>query len=477
MNRKGRVIIVSNRLPTVITQEGDRWGITAGSGGLITALAPVVKKNGGLWIGWPGCGDEAPLHELLDEFSSREGYRPVPVPLSQDSVDKYYLGFSNETLWPLFHDLLGHCRFSLENWHAYVDVNRRFADVVAEVTGPDDFVWVQDYQLAMVGAHLRRMQVERRLGYFLHIPFPAPDLFRRLPWKTELIQALLEYDLVGFQTLRDRRNFINSAMTFLPEVEVTSRHRHFTMLRCGDRQVKVGHFPISIDFDEFNGPAASREVEEAAWYLHENFGTRQLVLGIDRLDYTKGIPERFLAFERALEKYPDLKEKVSLLQVAVPSRTEVPEYQLLKEQLDQLAGRINARFSEAGWTPIHYVFRSLDKIQLLGHYRTAEIALITPLRDGMNLVAKEYCAASVDNRGVLILSEFAGAADQMGNNALVVNPYDVDGIADAIHLAYSMPAEERRRRMQALRDDIRRHDVHRWVKNFFSSFAETGDQA
>jgi trehalose 6-phosphate synthase len=204
-------------------------------------------------------------------------------------------------------------------------------------------------------------------------------------------------------------------------------------------------------------------VAEAAWYLHENLQGRQLVLGIDRLDYTKGVPERFLAFERVLERYPDLKQRISLLQVVVPSRTLVPEYQSLKEQLDQLAGRINARFSEAGWIPIHYVFRSLDRTQLLAHYRASEIALITPLRDGMNLVAKEYCAASVDSNGVLILSEFAGAADQLGRGALLVNPYDLDGTADAIYRAFTMAPEERRRRMDLLRADIRRNDVHRWV--------------
>jgi trehalose 6-phosphate synthase len=458
-----RLVIVSNRLPIVLDEEAGDWRITPGSGGLVTALAPIMRRNAGLWVGWPGCGEEAPLNDLFAEFGRLEGYRLHAVPLSAEEEERYYRGFSNETLWPLFHDLLGHCHFNPENWQTYVEVNRRFAETVDEVSGPDDFIWIHDYQLALVGAHLRKLEVRQTLAYFLHIPFPSLDLFRRLPWKNEILRGLLAFDLIGFQTLRDRRNFVNSATALIPEVEVIARQHYHTLLRYGDRVLRVGHFPISIDFAEFDGTARTHEVAEAAWYLHENLQGRQLVLGIDRLDYTKGVPERFLAFERVLERYPDLKQRISLLQVVVPSRTLVPEYQSLKEQLDQLAGRINARFSEAGWIPIHYVFRSLDRTQLLAHYRASEIALITPLRDGMNLVAKEYCAASVDSNGVLILSEFAGAADQLGRGALLVNPYDLDGTADAIYRAFTMAPEERRRRMDLLRADIRRNDVHRWV--------------
>jgi trehalose 6-phosphate synthase len=316
------------------------------------------------------------------------------------------------------------------------------------------------------------MGIQDRLAFFLHIPFPSPDLFRRLPWKKSLIKGLLSYDQIGFQTLRDRRNFVQTATALLPEAEVVSRHRHHTLLKWGERVIKVGHYPISIDFDEFDEGARSHEVEDAAWYLHENLRGRQLVLGVDRLDYTKGIPERFLAFERALEKYPELIKRVSLLQVVVPSRTLVPDYADLKEQLDQLAGRINARFGQPEWLPIHYVFRCLKRVQLLARYRTSEIALITPLRDGMNLVAKEYCASSVENNGVLILSEFAGAADQLGKHALLVNPYDTDGTADAIYQAFTMDPEERRQRMTNLRSEIRRNDVHRWLRRFVESSEE-----
>lgn len=467
-----RLLIISNRLPTVITQDQDEWSVKPGTGGLVTALAPVMRKNQGVWIGWPGCGDEAPLEKLLREFKDQQGYQLVPVPLSEEDVERYYRGFSNATIWPLFHDLLGFCRFDLTDWQAYNAVNQKFAAVVAEQGEKDDFIWVHDYQLMLVGTHLREMGIRDRLAFFLHIPFPSPDLFRRLPWKKSLIKGLLSYDQIGFQTLRDRRNFVQTATALLPEAEVVSRHRHHTLLKWGERVIKVGHYPISIDFDEFDEGARSHEVEDAAWYLHENLRGRQLVLGVDRLDYTKGIPERFLAFERALEKYPELIKRVSLLQVVVPSRTLVPDYADLKEQLDQLAGRINARFGQPEWLPIHYVFRCLKRVQLLARYRTSEIALITPLRDGMNLVAKEYCAGSVENNGVLILSEFAGAADQLGKHALLVNPYDTDGTADAIYQAFTMDPEERRQRMTNLRSEIRRNDVHRWLRRFVESSEE-----
>ncbi len=470
-NPHQRLIVVSNRLPIVVSQEEDQWQIKPGSGGLVTALSPVLKQHRGLWIGWPGSGDEAPLDELFDRFSDEQQYQLHGVTLSDEEVEKYYLGFSNKTLWPLFHDLLGHCHFNEENWPCYGAVNRRFAEAIAEVSTPDDFIWVHDYQLALVGSHLRDLGIRQSLAFFLHIPFPAPDLFRRLPWKTELLRGLLDYDLIGFQTLRDRRNFVNSVLAFVPETEVLSRQRYFTLLRYNGRTLKIGHFPISIDFAQFDAAARSPEVTDAAWYLHEHLGGRQLVLGIDRLDYTKGIPERFLAFERALEKYPEIRTNLSLIQVVVPSRIDVAEYQQLKDELEGMAGRINGRFAEPGWVPIHYLYRSLDPVQLFAYYRTSEIALVTPLRDGMNLVAKEYCACSIERKGVLILSEFAGAADRLGKGALLVNPYDIEGTADAIFQAYSMAHEERLRRMGMLRAEIRRNNVYRWVGWFL---AETG---
>ncbi|KIH77686.1 trehalose 6-phosphate synthase [Geoalkalibacter ferrihydriticus] len=463
-----RLIAVSNRLPIVVKEEDGRWQLEAGAGGLVTALSPVLKGHRGMWIGWPGCDEAAPLDELVGRFAAEEGYGLGTVPLTQEEVEEYYEGFSNMTLWPLFHDLLGLCQFNPRHWEAYVKVNRRFAEVTATRVEEEDLIWVQDYQLMLMGGRLRELGVKNPLAFFLHIPFPSLDLFRRLPWKMEILRGLLEFDLVGFQTLRDRRNFVACARELLPELRAEVRRRT-TLLRWDEREIRVGHFPISIDFSEFNNHARSRDVADAAWYLHEHYENRQLILGVDRLDYTKGIPERLLAFERALERYPELHGKMNLVQIVVPSRTQVPEYQLLKDQLDQLAGRINARFGQAGWIPIHYMFRSLDRVQLLAHYRAAEIALITPLRDGMNLVAKEYCAASVDNNGVLILSEFAGAAEELGKGAVLVNPYDIDGTAEAIRRACTMEQGERQRRMRMLRASVQRNNVHRWVEYFVNS--------
>ena len=461
-----RLIVVSNRLPIVISKENDQWGIQPGSGGLITALAPILKESESLWIGWPGTSGKTPIKRLLDQFGSEQGYKLVGIPLSQQEIERYYWGFSNGTLWPLLHDLLGYCKFNLEDWQTYVAVNKKFARAIKKLNRENDIIWVHDYQLSMVGYFLKKLKVRQPLAYFHHIPFPSLDLLRRLPWKTEYTKALLAFDLLGFQTLRDRRNFVNTVTSLISEASILQRQRNFTLIKYGERIIQARNLPISIDFNEFNNAAHSPEVQDAAWYLHENLHERQLMLGIDRLDYTKGIPERFLAFELALEKYPELKQKISLLQVVVPSRTLDSYYQKLKEQLEQMTGRINARFGDAGWIPIHYIFRSLDNTQLIAHYRTSEIAFITPLRDGMNLVAKEYCACSVENNGVLILSEFAGAADQLGEKALLVNPYDIEKTADTIYQAFTMPLEERQQRMRWLRNQIQRNDVHQWLRYF-----------
>ncbi|PLY10965.1 MAG: trehalose-6-phosphate synthase [Desulfuromonas sp.] len=457
------MITVSNRLPIVVSQTEQGPKIRAAAGGLVTALTPVLRKHQGMWIGWPGCPEDPTLQKQMDEFTGKHGYSLQGVDLTEAQVDQFYYGFSNETLWPLFHDLLGHCHFSAEHWKCYQEVNELFAEQIIKSAPADKMVWVHDYQLLLVGAALKSRGFKAPIKFFLHIPFPSPDLFRRLPWRRQIIEAMMEYDLIGLQTLHDRKNFVACVREFYMEVEAETRRR-YTLLLWRGRKVKVGHYPISIDFDEFDQQARSEEVAEKAWFLHENLEDRQLVLGIDRLDYTKGVPERFLAFERLLEKYPELRSKVSLLQVVVPSRTLVPEYQQLKNQLDQLAGRINSSFGEPGWVPIHYVFRSLNRVELLAHYRACEIGLITPLRDGMNLVAKEYCAASIDNNGVLVLSEFAGAADQMKKHALLVNPYDVEGMADTLYEAVKMPLIERTRRMKMLRSGIRRNDVYQWVE-------------
>lgn len=466
-----RLVVVSNRLPIVIDRLDGEAHVRASTGGLVTALSPVMERENGVWVGWLG-EDAAELEEsILDDFTLHHSYSLTPVSLKRQDIERYYHGFSNRTIWPLFHDLLGYCKFDLENWRAYDRVNRTFAEATARVLCPEDTIWVHDYQLMLVGAHLRSLGVKHPLSYFLHIPFPSIDLFRRLPWKNEVVRGLLQYDHLGFQTLRDRRNFIECVKSLIGEVKIKARTR-YSLIHYGDRTIRAGNYPISIDFNEFSDAAATKEVAREAELFHEQFSARCLVLGIDRLDYTKGLSERFLALERALDKYPDLRGNLSLFQVVVPSRTHVPEYVDLKDELERLVGRINGRFGETilrqrRWVPIHYLYGRLNRVQLLGCYRACDIALITPLRDGMNLVAKEYCASQIGGEGVLILSEFAGTAEQLHKGSIIVNPYDREKTADAIYEAFRMGKTERKKRMASLRSEVRRNDVHQWVRWFF----------
>ncbi len=463
--RARRLVVVSNRLPVRAERDAGGWRIVPGAGGLVTALAPLLRDRGGMWIGWTGTDEDHPEVRAAVEESAEAGYTLRTVPLDAGDVALYYRGFANEVLWPLFHDLAARCVFEPAYWERYRAVNERFAATVARATEPDDFVWVQDYHLLGLAGALRRAGVERDLGLFLHIPFPPPDIFLKLPWRRELVEELLAFDLIGFQTVRDRANFVQCVRALLRDGRVVGRGQ-VVRLAVGGRMVRVGAFPISIDFREFARGAASSDVAREAWYLHERLPDRTIVLGVDRLDYTKGIPERIRAIELALERHPELHGRVTFVQVAVPSRADVPEYDALKRRIDELVGRVNGRFTRTGWTPIHYLYRSLSRPELLAHYRAAEVALVTPLKDGMNLVAKEYCAADVDRRGALILSEFAGAAPQLARGALLVNPHDVAGVAGAIREAVEMPAGERRERMDAMRAQIRRHDIHRWADTY-----------
>lgn len=464
-----RLVVVSNRLPVVLAKDKDqRWQIEPGHGGLVTALAPVLRNRGGVWVGWPGTVAESGLDEALSVASMKVGYELRPVTLTDEEIDGFYYGFSNEIVWPLFHDLQSRCNFDPSYWNTYRDVNRKFVRVITESTRPGDYLWVHDYHLMLLAPELRLKGFRGEVGFFLHIPFPPLDLFVKLPWRFQILRALLEYDLIGFQTSRDRRNFIQCIRTLIRDVDVEGRGR-VMLVRAGGREIRVGVFPVGIDYRSFSRDAGAKEVAEAAWYIHEHLPERQIILGVDRLDYSKGIPDRLEAFRTALIRYPDLCGKVSLVQVVVPSRENIPEYQLLKTEIEQLVSQINGEFTESGWIPIHYVFRSLSRTELLAHYRTAEIGLVTPLKDGMNLIAKEYCACSLEENCVLILSEFAGAAAQLQRGALLVNPYDVEGVADAIHRALNMNAVERRLRMRRLRQSVRRHDIFWWVDSFLQA--------
>jgi trehalose 6-phosphate synthase len=470
--KRHRLIVVSNRLPLVFkkTEQG-AWRAESGSGGLVSALVPVLRNRGGTWIGWPGTAEgDGDLNEALDAASAQAGYSLRPVSLSAADVRDFYLGFSNEVVWPLFHDLPSLCNFEPAYWRSYQSVNRKYAQAILDNGASDsDFVWVHDYHLMNVGMELRALNSNARTGFFLHIPFPPPDLFLKMPWCAQIISALLSYDLVGFQTLRDRRNFLGCVRALAPEVEVEGRG-HMLTARVGNRVVGVGHFPISIDFAEYAKRASVAEVADKVAELRRLLPKRRLVLGIDRLDYTKGIPHRLRAFYSLMQRHPELRERISLIQVVVPSRVDIPSYHALKTEIEQLAARINGEFQRpGGWVPVWYVYSSLTSLELLAYYRAADIALITPLKDGMNLVAKEYCACSIESDCTLILSKFAGAAAQLGEGALLVNPFDVEGVADAIKQAYEMDPAERRARMRRMRHSIRRMDIYEWVNSFMKA--------
>lgn len=441
-----------------------------GSGGLVTAMAPVLRNRGGLWIGWPGIPEVEGLdfEALLNDAAKDSGYTFKPVSLTREEVDGFYYGFSNEILWPLFHDLQTRCNFNPSYWNMYQKVNRKFAEAISRNAMDEDHIWIHDYHLMTVGRELHEIGIDSKIGFFLHIPFPPLDLFIKLPWRFQILHALLSYDLIGFQTQRDRRNFVQCVRTMLSDVPVRGKGQVLTA-QVDAREVRIGNFPISIDYDEFSQTAATEAVSERAREIRDNLTARYIVLGVDRLDYTKGIPERLAAFRLMLERYPELHRHISLVQVVVPSRMHIPKYHDLKIEIEQLISEINGRFTQSGWIPIHYIFQSLDRTELLAYYRAADIALVTPLKDGMNLVAKEYCASNVEEKGLLILSEFAGAAAQMHKSALLVNPYDVESIAEALYYATRMDLGERKRQMQALRRGVRKTDIFWWVDSFLNA--------
>lgn len=464
-----RLVIVSNRLPIVLTRGNlGQWQVQPSSGGLVTALTAVLRGRGGLWLGWPGPLEDVDLHHLLIVASQSLGYMLKPVSLTKEEIDQYYFGFSNEIMWPLFHDLQSRCNFDPAYWNMYQAVNRKFAQVIADNARTNDYLWVQDYHLMLVARELRRMGVENKLGFFLHIPFPSPDIYTKLPWRAQILEAMLEYDLVGFQTPRDRNNFIHCVEAMLKGPRVDARRRVSGII-TPTREIVVGSFPISIDFKDFARRAASYMVAKKAGELREAMPNCQIILGVDRLDYSKGIPEKLRAFRNALERFEELRGEIVLLQIVVPSREDIAEYRALRAEIESLVGEINGEFTQPGWIPIHYMFRSLEQTDLLAYYRAADVALITPLKDGMNLVAKEYCVANIDKHGVLILSEFAGAATQLRRNSLLVNPYDIEGVAYAIHRAYDMSAGERQMRMQRLRQSIAKRDIFWWVDSFLQA--------
>ena len=472
---KGRVINVSNRLPVLIRKYAGGTRLERSSGGLATALEAGWRDQPGVWIGWAGTGPDEAIEPLLVRAAYRRSYSLRSVALTDEDIAKFYSGFANEIIWPLFHDMPSRCNFDPEYWATYQQVNRKFANVVAETAQEDDFVWVHDYHLMLTAVSLRQAGVRARMGFFLHIPFPSPDVFEKLPWKKPILKALLEFDVIGFQGDRDRSNFASCLERLLPEASVERGSPHL-LVGLEGRQSVVGAFPIGIDFESFAHDAEQPEIAAHSAEIRRRVSDDVLVLGVDRLDYTKGIPERLKSFRLLLRRFPEMRGHITLVQVVVPSREEIPNYKHLRREVELLVSQINGEFTEPGWVPVHYIHRNLGRDELLAYYRAADIGLVTPLKDGMNLVAKEFCAAQIDERGVLIVSEFAGAGSELRSGAIVVNPNDFSEVAQALYDAAHMDGEEKRCRMRLLRQIVKDHNVHRWIRSFLQAIpsAEPG---
>ena len=471
-----RLVIVSNRLPVVMKKVGkNTYKFKPAAGGLVTAMNPILKKRGGVWIGWAGDYKEENINtkELLKNRRKEAGYDIIPIELSITNYNLYYEGYSNEVLWPLFHNFSTYCVFKPEFYKAYSEVNKKFADTVFENLNKSDFVWIHDYHLIKVAGYLREMGVTNRIAYFLHIPFPPLETFMRMPHKQVLLDALLEYDLVGFQTEQDKKNFIDVVykLTDLKHSEVESGT--ICKITVGSREVNVGSFAISIDYDEFSEGTKKKKVLRKSKELKEIYPDQLLMLGIDRLDYTKGIPQKLKAYRMLLEENPQLRGRIKLIQILVPSREDVEQYAELKSEIERLVGQINGSFSQPGWIPVQYRHGALKREEILTYYRTCEVALVTPLKDGMNLVAKEYCACRNNESGVLILSEFAGAMQQLKCGALVVNPFDIESLVLAMKRAISMSKEEQKERILKLQQNIRSYDIYWWVDFFLDAARKT----
>lgn len=457
-----RLLLVSNRLPVTVKAEKDTVSVVRSSGGLATGLSGPHARSGGVWIGWPGDVSRLSSAQRAKVESQLAEQRCVPLYLSASEVSRYYEGYSNRVLWPLSHYLPDRVPRQDRDWDSYAKVNERFAELVARHYQPGDTIWVHDYQLMLVPGLLRQRLPEARIGYFHHIPFPSSELFRMLPHREELVRGLLGADVVGFHTPSYVHHFSSTLLRVLG-LEADIDHVSYE-----GRSVRLGAFPMGIDATSFERLALDSGVLEEVRVTRERSAGQRLLVGIDRLDYTKGIPRRLLAVQRLLEREPSLRGHLRFIQVAVPSRTQVEDYAAYRDKVNELVGRINGLYGSVHNVPVHYLYRSFNERQLVALYRAADVMLVTPIRDGMNLVAKEFCAARPDEDGVLILSEFAGAATEL-RDAVIINPYDVEGMADAIQQALEMPVEERRKRMQTLRAQVKTRDVHWWVSHFLDA--------
>jgi trehalose 6-phosphate synthase len=468
-------VVVANRLP--IDMERLLDGTTTwkrSPGGLVTALEPLLRRRRGAWIGWPGIPDAG------DEPIEQDDMRLCPVSLSADDIAEYYEGFSNAALWPLYHDVIVKPIYHREWWDRYVDVNRRFAEATVKAAAEGATVWVQDYQLQLVPKMLRMLRPDLTIGFFLHIPFPPVELFMQMPWRTEIIEGLLGADLVGFHLPGGAQNFLIlarrlvGANTSRATIGVRSR---FGEIDVGFRTVKVGAFPISIDSTALDQQSRSRAIRQRARDIRSELGNpRKILLGVDRLDYTKGIDVRLKAFSELLDEHRAKRDDTVLLQLATPSRERVESYIAMREAIERQVGHINGEHGEVGHPIVHYLHRPIPRDELIAFFVAADVMLVTPLRDGMNLVAKEYVACRSDLGGALVLSEFTGAAAEL-RQAYLANPHHLEGVKDAIEAALNQTPEEGRRRMRALRRQVLVHDVDLWARSFLEALAATREDA
>ncbi|HEY8281593.1 MAG TPA: alpha,alpha-trehalose-phosphate synthase (UDP-forming) [Leifsonia sp.] len=483
-NDSYELVIVSNRLPVDrITDDDGTASWRPSPGGLVAALEPVMRAEEGVWVGWAGVADEH-----IEPFEAG-GIDIHPVRLSEKELEEYYEGFSNDTLWPLYHDVIAQPSYRREWWDSYVTVNQRFADAAAGVAGTSAVVWVHDYQLQLVPAMLRAQRPDLVIGFFNHIPFPPYGIYSQLPWRRQIVDGLLGADVIGFQRVADAGNFSRAVRrlkgfeTRGPIIEVpidtddpeAGSHRHVTMNRHGGlvRTVLARQFPISIDADQYQSMAQRPEIQARAKQIREELGNPEtIMLGVDRLDYTKGIGHRLQAYGELLAENRLEVEKVALVQVASPSRERVETYRQLRDEIELTVGRINGDYSTLGHTAVTYLHHGYPREEMVALYLAADVMLVTALRDGMNLVAKEYVATRIDDDGVLVLSEFTGASDEL-RQALLINPHDIEGLKEAVLQAVAMPRRERARRMRALRKRVLTNDVARWSAAFLDALTRS----
>ena len=449
-----RLIVISNRVAVPKSQ-----GAAGAQGGLAVALLAALRESRGIWFGWSG--KEVEHYEGKLDIQRHDGVTTATIDLARQDIEEYYNGYANRTLWPLFHYRIDLAEYERSFGSGYERVNEKLADAVVPLIEPDDLIWVHDYHMIPLGKMLRDRGIQNRIGFFLHIPWPPTRLFVSLPFHERLVRTMLDYDLIGFQTEEWLESFVHYI-----EKELGGSAQEDGSLAVDGKEVCAKAFPIGIDFDEFTEAGRGREARAAYAQLKESAQDKTVLIGVDRLDYSKGVEERFHGYERFLESYPERREDVLLLQIAPPSRGEVHTYQEIRERLETLSGHINGGFADVDWVPIRYVNRGYSRPALAGLYRAAAIALVTPLRDGMNLVAKEYVAAQdPEDPGVLILSRFAGAALQL-SDALLVNPHSADEVSEAIRQALDMPQEERIRRWKASYANVRDQDVAWWRNEF-----------